>query len=81
VSFWVPLALWVSGLFLAGLAGWLSADLLGGWPAFMRMLGRFRRVGCGRFRCRLCGPGDVRQAKREEKRLVRREAEREQRER
>jgi len=24
----------------------------------MRMPGRFRRSGCGSFRCRLCGPND-----------------------
>jgi hypothetical protein len=31
-----------------------------------RMLGRERCGGCGNFRCRLCGPGDVRWAKRRE---------------
>jgi hypothetical protein len=36
----------------------------------MRMLGRFRRSGCGHFGCRLCGPGDVRWAKRSERRDI-----------
>ena len=35
-----------------------------------RMLGRFRRGGCGNFACRLCGPGDVRWNKRREQHEV-----------
>jgi hypothetical protein len=40
-----------------------------------RMLGRERRAGCGNFRCRLCGPGDTRRAKRREAREAEREIE------
>ena len=39
----------------------------------MRMLGRYRRAGCGHFRCRMCGPGDTRWAKRSERRGTARE--------
>jgi hypothetical protein len=35
-----------------------------------RMPGRFRRGGCGHFRCRLCRPGDARYFKRAEQRQV-----------